>query len=125
MSKRTSVLGIAAAAALGVAALTSAAPATAQGWGAPHGRPDRGATERGIEPAEWGDRWGGHSDGHWGGHGGWRHSRGWSDHGGQRWGGHDGWRHRNSYYGGPVCHVQKVRYWDGWNWVIERRRTCR
>lgn len=101
MSTRNIVLGIAAAATLGLAAL-STTPAAAQSWsltigsGAPY-----------TEPAQygWHDR----------GHGGWGRGPGW---------GYGHHRPRYGFHPGPQCFMRKVRYWDGWGWVVERRRVC-
>ena len=51
---------------------------------------------------------------------------GWN-HGGGHWNG--GWRGRHAHgdnfgYQQPHCVVRKVRYWDGWGWVVDRRRVC-
>ncbi len=99
MSMRHLVLGLAAAAALGAAALSSTS-AAAQGWrDHPHAGSGRGWSD--FRDHRW-DR------------GGWGHGR-------DRWGG-DGW---GRHHRGPDCHVRRVRYWDGWGWVVERRRVCR
>lgn len=109
---RQPLLGIAAAAALGAATLLTTAPSSAQTWsltigeggGYQHGFID------GFRPVR-PDGWHG---------GGWRH-------GGGPW--HGGWRGRPVYgqgygYHQPHCVVRKVRYWDGWGWVVDRRRVC-
>jgi hypothetical protein len=60
----------------------------------------------------------------WGGpHAGWR-ERGW--HGERRWGWHDRPRWGHGYgHGGGRCFPQRVKHWDGWGWVVERRLVCR
>lgn len=117
---RQLVFAITAVAALGATALT-AAPAQAQsvahGWtlsiGGGHGavHDDFRDQRHFARPVR--DGWHG---------GGWR-----GEHRG--WGGeHRGWG-RPVYGGGyghqPRCHIRKVRYWDGWGWVVDRRQVCR
>jgi hypothetical protein len=118
---RQLVLGIAAAVALGAATL-AAAPASAQSWSLSIGS--------------------GHSD-HY--QGGYRHDRprNWGNHrfegnrfherriqrdGWHSGGWNSGWGHRqalNHGYGyGQRCAVRQVRYFDGWSWIVERRRVC-
>jgi hypothetical protein len=115
---RQLLLGIAAAATLGAATLVLPAPALAQSWSLSIGQ--------GRAYDGGGYRYGFRDDDR-------RHfdrpvrSDGWQ--GGGHWGG--GWRGRQSYGGGygfghqqPHCVVRKVRYWDGWGWVVDRRRIC-
>ncbi len=107
-------LGLAAALALGAATLAPTTASQAQSWSLSIGT-------------------GGYHDG-WGHqprprHDGWGRSQ-WSGYGG----GYGGWRPRHGHgygfghgYGHPQprCHVRSVRYWDGWAWVVDRRRVCR
>ncbi len=67
-----------------------------------------------VEPVGWRDRprWDGHPRGDWHRGGPWRH-RGHGYHYGPP-------RHAFA----PACTVRAVRFWDGWNWVVERRRVC-
>ena len=130
--------GIAAAAALGTATLVAALPAHAQSWGFsissghqddhftsavqwPGGR--QGIHRDGSEN-NWGDRGGGER--HWG-----ERNRGDRNWGERNWGERRGeWRQRHAYnpgygfHGGSRCVIRKVRYWDGWSWVIDRRQVC-
>ncbi|CAD5298438.1 conserved exported hypothetical protein [Bosea sp. 62] len=100
---RKLVLGLSAAAALGVAGLgmgaVTATPAEAQALGGGYG------------PHVWG------GGGYYGrpryGYGGPRYG-----YGGPRYG------YGGGYYG-PRCYVRPVRYWDGWGWVVRERRICR
>jgi hypothetical protein len=121
---RQLLLGIAAAATLGAATLLSPAPASAQSWSLSIGQGYGQGYGQGS----------GYQHGFDGGHrrGAYRPVRpdGWH-HGGGHWnGGHnDGWRGRPVFGGGygyqqPHCVVRKVRYWDGWGWVVDRRRVC-
>lgn len=114
---RQLLLGIAAAAALGAATLLPATSAQAQSWslsigqgGGYHRGFDDGPRphhDRRVRPDGWqGGGWN-HGGGH--GYGGWR--------GRQVYG--DGFGHQQ-----PHCVVRKVRYWDGWGWVVGRRRVC-
>ncbi|MGL4437848.1 MAG: hypothetical protein ACRCUE_01110 [Bosea sp. (in: a-proteobacteria)] len=122
---RQLLLGIAAAAALGAATLLAPTPASAQSWslsigqggGFQHGGYGHGFDNghrrgpyRQVRPDGWNQGW----------------NRG-DHHGGGHWNG--GWRGRQVYGGGfghqqPHCVVRKVRYWDGWGWVVDRRRVC-
>jgi hypothetical protein len=113
---RQLLLGIAAAAALGAAALLPAAPAQAQSWSLTIGQ--RGGYGHGFDDGVRPHYRRVRPDG-WQG-GGW-------NHGGGQWDG--GWRGRPVYGRGfahqqPHCVVRKVRYWDGWGWVVDRRRVC-
>ena len=119
---RQLLLGIAAAATLGAATLSSSDTAQAQSWsltigqgGGYHHGHDGGFRQRHFRHAEpdiW-DRGHGRSFGN-----------------GHAFGqGHGGWRGRPVYgdgfgYQRPHCVVRKVRYWDGWGWVVDRRRVC-
>jgi hypothetical protein len=41
---------------------------------------------------------------------------------------HDRWRRRHQYrkaFYGPPCFIRVERYWNGHEWVRERRRICR
>lgn len=108
MFKRTNVLGIAAAAALGVAALFATSPASAQSWSITIGS---GAGYGYGHPVQYGFG-----------------NRGWHDRRSDVYQGFDrpGWRkrHHHGFYAGPQCFTRKVRYWDGWGWTVERRRIC-
>lgn len=118
---RQLLLGIAAAATLGAATLFAPAQAGAQSWSLTIGQGGGYHNGHGFE----GHR--GHyrqaRPDHWQ-RGGWKH-------GGGHWDG--GWRGRQAFSGGyghgfghhqPHCVVRKVRYWDGWGWVVDRRRVC-
>jgi opacity protein-like surface antigen len=120
---RKSLLGFAAAAAVGGIALISALPAQAQGWSVTVGSGYGGGHFRHDDRPFRGHGFGGHGfrgDGFRG--------DGWGRHGfhGGGWRGHPGWGgpHHVGGYGGPRCFVRKVRYWDGWGWTVERRRIC-
>jgi hypothetical protein len=97
---RKLVLGLSAAASLGVAALgigaVTATPAEAQ-WGGDgyYGRPHYGY---GRPHYGYGRPHYGYGRPHYGYGGG--------------------------YYG-PRCFSRPVRYWDGWGWVVRERRICR
>ncbi|MCO4053117.1 MAG: hypothetical protein HEQ16_03470 [Bosea sp.] len=118
-------LGIVGAAALGAASLMTAPAAQAQSWSLSIETGHGGGYASPVR-----DGWGGHGGyGHGRWHGGrdWGRERGWDRgwHGGN---GH-GWRGRPVYGGGyggfrPRCHVRKVRYWDGWSWVVGHRQVC-
>jgi hypothetical protein len=117
---RSLVVGFAAALALGAASLASVAPAAAQSWSVTIGSGGYGHHDgfrhgyRPVRPDHWRGGWG---------HDGWARG-GW---GHQGWGGHGGWRERrvfNDGFGHSRCVVRKVRYWDGFSWVVERRRVC-
>ncbi len=121
---RQLLLGIATAATLGAATLSLATPANAQSWSVQFGSGHSGGYQQVF---------GGHGrdhdrNGYGGGHrGGW--DRGGWDRGGWDRGGHGGgWRGRPAYNQGyghqPRCFVRKVRYWDGWGWVVDRRQVC-
>jgi opacity protein-like surface antigen len=110
---RQLVLGMVAAFALGAATLAPTTATQAQSWSLSIGT-------------------GGYHDGY--GHQPRRHHDGW---GRSHWsgfgGGHRGWRSRHGHgygygdgygYHQPRCHVRSVRYWDGWSWVVDRRRVC-
>ncbi len=126
-------IGIAAAATLGAATLAATLPAHAQSWELSIGSGYQG--DQFTRFVQWpGGRQGIHRDGsehNWGarGHG----ERQWGE--GYRGGGyrgerHGGWRERQAYnpgygfHGRPRCVIRKVRYWDGWSWVIDRRQVC-
>lgn len=101
---RKLVLGLSAAAALGVAALgigaVTATPAEAQALSGGYGYPGSGSRHP-YAP---------------------RYSN-------PGWGGGYYARPRYGYYGrpsyGPRCYYRPVRYWDGWGWVVRERRICR
>jgi hypothetical protein len=115
---RQLLLGIAAAATLGAATLLAPAPANAQSWslsigqggyqgGGYHDDRHRSNPYRPARPDGWhGGGWN-HDGGHW--NGGWRGRQVYGD---------------NFGYQQPHCVVRKVRYWDGWGWVVDRRRVC-
>ncbi len=128
--------GIAAAAALGAATLAASTGASAQSWGVGSEHQDN----QFMMSVQWpGGRQGIHRDGsehNWGGpnrgerHGGERFGGG-GNWGGGNWGERRGdWHQRRAYHpgygfhGGPRCVIRKVRYWDGWSWVIDRRQVC-
>jgi hypothetical protein len=125
---RTFITGIAAAAALAVASLGSAAvtPAAAQSWSITIG--GGGHHWRGHDGGHWRHRHGFDDRRHWRGDRGWHQSgwghRGWGDHG---WGYRTrpvyGFRHHDDF--APRCSVRHVRYWDGYGWTVEKRRFCR
>ncbi len=110
---RKVVLGLAAAAGLGLGALSFTSPASAQSWSLTIGQPSHGFghggyVDGGYRPVR--DGW----------DHGWR--GGWREHGGYgRRGGYDG---GYGFYGAPRCVTRTVRYWDGWGWAVERRRVC-
>lgn len=101
---RKLVLGLSAAATLGVAALgigaVTATPAEAQALSGGYGYPGSGSRHP-YAP---------------------RYSN-------PGWGGGYYARPRYGYYGrpyyGPRCYYRPVRYWDGWGWVVRERRICR
>jgi hypothetical protein len=110
---RKAVMGFALVSGLAWAGL-AATPAEAGRW--EHRSGGFSVTIGGHGPYERG--WGGH-------HHGWR-ERGW--HGERGWGGHHrrhGWGHGHAYGGGGRCFPQRVKHWDGWGWVVERRLVCR
>ncbi|MCX7339091.1 MAG: hypothetical protein NT037_00980 [Hyphomicrobiales bacterium] len=125
------VLRVAVAVALGSAVLgatmgAATSQAAAQGWPSVSPASGHGSYLRhGHAFGNWRGGGFGHprqawSQGGWGqggwGHGGWGHGR--PGYGGR-------WRDRPAYgYGPPRCVVRHVRYWDGWDWVSERRRVC-
>jgi hypothetical protein len=118
---RQLLLGIAAAAALGAATLLTPAPSYAQSWSLSIGQ--GGGHYQGFR-----DDFRQHRGRDWQG-GGWQGGDWNRGHG--PWDG--GWRGRQAYSGGyghgfghyqPHCVVRKVRYWDGWGWVVDRRRVC-
>jgi len=108
---RKLVLGLSAAAVLGVAGLgmgaVTATPADAQALSGGYGYPGSGSRHP-FAPRYSNPGWGG--GGYYGrpryGYGGPRYG----------WGG--------GYYG-PRCYSRPVRYWDGWGWVVRERRICR
>ncbi|WP_439497029.1 hypothetical protein [Bosea sp. (in: a-proteobacteria)] len=100
---RKVLLGVAAAATLGTAAMTSA-PASAQAVTFSFGSPGYGY---GYRPVQYGPRWG---------YGGGYYGRPYYGYGGGYYG--------RPYYG-PRCFFRPVRYWDGWGWVVQQRRICR
>ncbi|MEI5666191.1 hypothetical protein WBO78_14680 [Bosea sp. CCNWLW174] len=115
---RKLVLGLSAAAALGVAGLgmgaVTATPAEAQALSGGYGYPG-GGSRHPSAPRYSNPGWGG--GGYYGrpryGYGGPRYGYGGPRYG---WGG--------GYYG-PRCYIRPVRYWDGWGWVVRERRICR
>ncbi len=124
---RMFITGIAAAAALALASLASAAvtPAAAQSWSITIG--GGGHHWRGHDGGHWHHRDPFADRPHWRSDRGWGHSRwddGWGDRGG-------GYRTRSVYglrdHGGfaPRCSVRHMRYWDGYGWTVEKRRFCR
>ncbi len=120
------VLRVAVAVALGSAVLgatmgAATSQAAAQGWPSVSPASGHGSYLRhGRAFGNWRGGGFGHprqawSQGGWG-QGGWGHGR--PGYGGR-------WRDRPAYgYGPPRCVVRHVRYWDGWDWVSERRRVC-
>ncbi|WP_332696307.1 hypothetical protein [Bosea sp. (in: a-proteobacteria)] len=93
---RKLLLGVSAAAALGVAAIASTVPtpAVAQPYGDGYGYS--------------GPRWGG----------GYGYGRPYYGYG------RPGYGYGRPDYG-PRCFYRPVRYWDGWGWVVRERRICR
>jgi hypothetical protein len=125
--------GIAAAAALGAATLAAPTGASAQSWDIGIG--SRHQDNQFTRPVQWpGGRQGIHRDGsehNWGEPNRGGHYRGGGNWGGGNWGERRGdWHQRHAYnpgygfHGGPRCAIRKVRYWDGWSWVIDRRQVC-